>query len=172
MFDEIKSRVDVRDLLSYYGIEGKIFKAGCHDEKTPSAVVKNNKIHCFGCSTTFSSIDYVMLKENCDSKTACKRLNEIFNLGIGFELTEQEKQEQARKRKIQELKRLISKTKKKYRDYNQLRFIDFHRWLWESKPKTKRFIMRLELLQEIEIIINLKNIPDFDIWIKQINFKE
>lgn len=174
MIKTIKSSVDIKALLSYYGIEGKTFKAGCHNEKTASAVVKNNKIHCFGCNSTFSTIDYVMFKENCDLITACKRLNDIFNLGIEFDrpLTEKEKQEQLRQKKIQELKKLISKVKKEYQDYNKLRFIDFHRYLWESKPQTKRFIMRLNLLQEIERIINLQNIPDFDIWIKQINFKE
>ena len=57
VIEEVKSRVDIADLIASYGIQVKVAgsskKACCpfHNEKTPSFHIKDAKgfYHCFGC---------------------------------------------------------------------------------------------------------------------------
>lgn len=67
----------LEEVIKKYGIQLKRGKALCpfHDEKTPSFSVKGEMFKCFGCDAGGDVIDFVMMMERCDFKTAINRLN-------------------------------------------------------------------------------------------------
>lgn len=79
--DEIKSRLDIVDIISEYislRPAGSNFRALCpfHNEKTPSFMVSPDKqiYHCFGCGKGGDLISFVMGMEGLDFVEALKSL--------------------------------------------------------------------------------------------------
>lgn len=80
--EEIKSRIDLADLISSYGIAvkhaGSSLKACCpfHNEKTPSFQINNSKgfYHCFGCGESGDAIKFVQKMEGSTFVEAVKSL--------------------------------------------------------------------------------------------------
>lgn len=80
--DEVKSRVDIVELVSRYvqlQRAGRTYKACCpfHDERTPSFVVfpETGTWHCFGsCGTGGDAFSFLMKRENLDFKEALQVL--------------------------------------------------------------------------------------------------
>ena len=80
--EEIKSRIDLVDLISSYGIQVK--RAGTsnvaccpfHHEKTPSFHINADKgfYHCFGCGENGDVIKFVQKHEGLDFMDAIKKL--------------------------------------------------------------------------------------------------
>ena len=77
-FDELKSRVSIRDVLTHYGLSqgtaekhtkrGIELRLRCpfHEDKTPSLSIsaETGKFHCFGCHAKGGDIfDFVVAKE-------------------------------------------------------------------------------------------------------------
>jgi hypothetical protein len=77
---ELKSRVDLKDVVISSGVELKIahgkFKGLCpfHAEKTPSFYVFDQNFHCFGCGEHGDVIDYVQRLYGYSFKDALKHL--------------------------------------------------------------------------------------------------
>jgi DNA primase len=89
-FDEVKSRVSMRDVLAHYGLmqgttekpskHGRELRLRCpfHDDKTPSLSIsaETGKFHCFGCHAKGGDIfDFVVTKEGItgDDRTKNRR---------------------------------------------------------------------------------------------------
>lgn len=79
--DEVKSKVDIVDLISSYipvKKAGTIFKARCpfHNEKTPSFTVSPSRQtwHCFGCDKGGDVFAFLMEKEGFEFAEALKLL--------------------------------------------------------------------------------------------------
>lgn len=79
----IKDRNNIREVVESYGIKLRRVGGGryvglCpfHLERTGSFVVFENKgnAHCYGCSWHGDVINFVMKKEGCDFRTACRIL--------------------------------------------------------------------------------------------------
>ena len=82
--EEIKSRIDLVDLISSYGVQvksaGASKKACCpfHHEKTPSFNINESKgfYHCFGCGESGDAIKFVQKMEGLTFVEAVKKLAE------------------------------------------------------------------------------------------------
>lgn len=91
---EIKTRIDLIDLISSYGIQvsrtGNTAKCKCpfHNEKTPSFSIDANKglYYCFGCGEAGDAIKFVQKHEGIDFPSAVRKLAE--QCGIKLEAYE------------------------------------------------------------------------------------
>ena len=84
VIEDIKSRIDLAELISSYGIQvkhaGATAKACCpfHHEKTPSFNINSSKgfYHCFGCGESGDAIKFVQKQEGLTFVEAVKKLAE------------------------------------------------------------------------------------------------
>ncbi len=80
--EEIKSRIDLADLISSYGVQvrraGASYKACCpfHHEKTPSFNIQPDRgfYHCFGCGESGDAIKFVEKQEGLTFVEAVRKL--------------------------------------------------------------------------------------------------
>ncbi len=80
--EEVKSRIDLSDLIASYGIAVRVAgaskKACCpfHHEKTPSFNINDAKgfYHCFGCGESGDAIKFVMKMESLSFPEAVRKL--------------------------------------------------------------------------------------------------
>ena len=90
IIDEIKSHIDLADLISSYGIDlkasGADYKACCpfHTEKTPSFIVHPQKgfYHCFGCHEHGDAITFVQKQDGLSFGDAVRKLAEQCGIKI------------------------------------------------------------------------------------------
>ena len=88
MFDaakEIKATVDIRDVAELYGVHfGARNQARCpfHEDKHPSASIKNGRFHCYVCDLHLDVFDFVQQIDGCNFQGAMERLNDAFRLGL------------------------------------------------------------------------------------------
>ena len=108
IYDEIKNRVQMKDLLASYGINPvrgtNIYRCIFHEDRKPSAnIIKNcEKFHCFSCQYSGDIFDIVEHFEKCNRKEALKILDSRFNLGLMKQLTHKEKLALAREQRERE----------------------------------------------------------------------
>ena len=82
--EEIKSRIDLAELISSYGVSvkrvGSSIKACCpfHHEKTPSFHINESKgfYHCFGCGESGDAIKFVRAMDGLTFVEAVTKLAE------------------------------------------------------------------------------------------------
>jgi DNA primase len=89
-FDEVKSKVSMRDILIHYGLlEGLkqkgdelIGRCPFHQETKGSfrANVVKNAFHCFGCKAKGNILDFVSLKENVSIREAALLVQSWFEI--------------------------------------------------------------------------------------------
>lgn len=133
IFEEIKNRVGMRDVLELYGIYpvrgNNIYRCFAHDDKKPSAnIVKGcEKFHCFSCNFTGDIFDVVQHFEKCDRKQAMRIIDTKFNLGVYRQLSHREKLELARKQKERERERA---EKLAWEQYEKSVLKEIREWLW------------------------------------------
>lgn len=85
--------VDIKLILAYYGSyqnKNGLYHCIYHEDKTPSASVKNNRYKCFACGRKNSSLDIVMYKENISTtRVAAARVLEIANKEIDIKILDE-----------------------------------------------------------------------------------
>ena len=94
----IRENVSMRELLDKYGFQfsRKNFMCCCfHNEKTPSACISKDDrwYKCYGCGVSYNVIDFVANYEKCSRNQAISKIDEMFGLGFGRDLTAQQKKE-------------------------------------------------------------------------------
>ena len=102
--EEIRSRVDLGELVSSYGVNvrhaGSGLMACCpfHNEKTPSFNINTNRgfYHCFGCGESGDAFTFVMKMEGATFMEAVKKLAE--RVGVKIEETKEDPAAGRRKR--------------------------------------------------------------------------
>lgn len=104
----IKNRVGLEDCLAIYGIEVRNRRLKCpihNGDNYSCSIGKTGNIVCPVCNKTYSVIDLVMHKENCDITTAIKILAQKFGISeLLGDITPEERRrmkEIAEKRKIE-----------------------------------------------------------------------
>lgn len=83
--NEIKSRLDCREVFEFYGITANrsgFCSCPFHQERTPSCKVTEKGYHCFGCGESGDMIDLVKYLFNLTYKEAIEKLNTDFALGL------------------------------------------------------------------------------------------
>ena len=110
--DDILDNVSTKDGLAFYGIHfnNKGF-AHCpfHAERTPSFHYnsKTDKYYCFSCGKGGTIIDFVAEYFNYNMPKelplVLERINADFNLGLGSELSEEEKKAYAEDKKLNKI---------------------------------------------------------------------
>lgn len=108
VYKEIKSRVDITNILEHYGIfptRGRNkFRCPFHDDQNPSANTHQTKsgfynFHCFPCGLELDIFDFVGKMENFSGNERQVRwkcaefINDKFGLGLIGELTYEQKLE-------------------------------------------------------------------------------
>ena len=95
VFDEIKNRVNIRQVVEYYHEPvNRNHKVHCpmHQDKTPSLSVdeKKNMFNCFsaGCEFAGDPISFVAGIKKVDNLEAAKIINHDFNLCLDFDRKE------------------------------------------------------------------------------------
>ena len=82
----IRDTVTMDEILDIYGYKTKHGFMCCpfHGEKAPSLKVYEGGRgwHCFGCERGGSVIDFVMMHENCDFRTAVNAIDQTMHLGL------------------------------------------------------------------------------------------
>jgi len=100
IFEEVKNRLAIRDVVEYYSGEHFNRDNKCHcpfpdhaGDKNPSfSILKGkNTFKCFGCDKGGSVIDFVMMYKQVDKVQAVNMLNSDFNLGINTDRPTQKK---------------------------------------------------------------------------------
>ncbi len=104
VIEEVRSRVDLADLIESYGVSlkgaGSTKKACCpfHHEKTPSFAVNETKgfYHCFGCGESGDAIKFLMKMDGLTFIEAVKRLAEKVGVVVEEEKSDPEAFRRAR----------------------------------------------------------------------------
>lgn len=111
----IRENVSMRELLEKYGFQfsRKNYMCCCfHNEKTPSACVSKDDrwYKCYGCGASYNTIDFVANYEKCSRSMAIAKIDEMFGLGLGNNLTSQQKEEL---KEISERNRLLKEKRER-----------------------------------------------------------
>ena len=96
---EIKDRLDINEVLSYYGVKSdknKMLNCPFHDDKTPSMRIyeETNTAYCFSgnCKLqekSIDQIDFILYKEECTKHEAIEKAKQI--IGMPTENRQEEK---------------------------------------------------------------------------------
>ena len=85
IFQDIKDRVDLKDLVRYYGLEldrGGFACCPFHNERNPSFKVYEDHYHCFGCGEHGDHVDFVQKIYGISNIEAAKKISHDFGLGL------------------------------------------------------------------------------------------
>ena len=85
IYQDIKDRVDLRELVRYYGLDVNRGGFACcpfHNERTPSFKVYEDHFHCFGCCAHGDHIDFVQKMYGETKIEAAKRISSDFGLKL------------------------------------------------------------------------------------------
>ena len=83
--NEIKSRLKMKQVLDYYGIErNRANRIRCvlHNGQDFNCGIKDHYIHCFVCGQSADVIKFVQVYFGLDFQSAISKLNDDFNLGL------------------------------------------------------------------------------------------
>lgn len=115
--DEIRSKVDVVELISSLGVSlrktGRSYVGFCPfhpNSRTPAFTVypDTQSFYCFGCHASGTAFDFVMRKQGLDFKGALEQL--AARAGVRLEQRgEEEREEDARRAKLLEINTLAAK---------------------------------------------------------------
>ena len=85
IFQDIKDRVDLRDLVRYYGLDVNRGGFACcpfHNERNPSFKVYEDHYHCFGCGAHGDHTDFVEKLYGVSNIEAAKKISHDFGVRL------------------------------------------------------------------------------------------
>ena len=106
VFEQVKSAVDMRTVAEGYGLHidrGGMTLCPFHDERTPSAKIYHDALHCFGCGTHVDVIGFTQKMFGLEKPIdAVKKLNEDYGLHIDIGKAPTEKELSEYQKRVQE----------------------------------------------------------------------
>lgn len=135
IYDEVKQSLNIREVIEFYGVKvGRNGSFCCpfHNEKHPSASIKNDYFNCFACGVGGDLITFTAKLHGLGNYEACKKLATDFGLNIAQPQTPIERlkadrervKRQAEREREAELERLIHHT--------GVILAHYHRYLWQG----------------------------------------
>ena len=85
IFQDIKDRVDLKDLVCFYGLEVDRGGFACcpfHNERNPSFKIYEDHYHCFGCGEHGDHTDFVQKLYGLTNIEAAKKISHDFGLRL------------------------------------------------------------------------------------------
>ena len=150
IFEQIKERVPIEEVLRDYGVIKKSSKYLCpfHNDKNPSMSIKGGKWQCWSCGAKGSVIDFVMQYEGVKTYEAAKILNERYNLRL---MTE--KSTQAKTNTNQHNNDIIAKYNADLKEiFDELLYYSrLFNWMQIYSPKCEEEITQLHVISWKEI---------------------
>ena len=137
IYEDVKQSLNIRDVIEHYGVRvGRNGSFCCpfHNEKHPSASIKNDFFNCFACGVGGDLITFTAKLHGLKNYDACKKLISDFGLNIVTEPQTQADRlradrervkRQAEKKQEEEIKALVQYTGKVLAHY--------HRYLWQGR---------------------------------------
>ena len=160
VFEQARSAVDMKTVAEGYGLHidrGGMCLCPFHNERTPSAKIYPDNLHCFGCGTHVDVIGFTQKMFGLDKPIdAVKKLNEDFGLhiDIGKSPTAEE---------VSEYQKRIAE-KREYEEWEKSAWRTLNSYLWlmrewrQLAPKSpdeepdRRFIYALHHLDYAEYL--------------------
>ena len=136
IYDDVKQSLNIREVIEFYGVKvGRNGSFCCpfHNEKHPSASIKNDYFNCFACGVGGDLITFTAKIHGIGNYDACKKLAEDFGLNIAQPQTQADRlradreraKRQAEQKREAEIEALIQHTGKILAQY--------HRYLWQGR---------------------------------------
>ena len=154
IFDEVKQRLTIRQVVEYYGY--KVNRAGqfiCpfHNDHKPSASIKNDYFNCFVCGAGGDLITFTAKLHGLSNYEACKKLIDDFGLNIVTEKQTQADRLRADRERVKRQAEL--KRQKEIEDlihHTGLVLASYHCYLWQGKQLYPyEHIRHIRALQEL-----------------------
>lgn len=85
IFQDIKDRVDLRELVRFYGLDvnrGGFALCPFHNERNPSFKVYEDHYHCFGCGAHGDHTDFVEKLYGVSNIEAAKKISHDFGVWL------------------------------------------------------------------------------------------
>ena len=136
IYDDVKQSLNIREVIEFYGVKvGRNGSFCCpfHNEKHPSASIKNDYFNCFACGVGGDLITFTARLHGIGNYDACKKLAEDFGLNIAQPQTQADRlradreraKRQAEQKREAEIEALIQHTGKILAQY--------HCYLWQGR---------------------------------------
>ena len=136
IYDDVKQSLNIREVIEFYGVKvGRNGSFCCpfHNEKHPSASIKNDYFNCFACGVGGDLITFTARLHGIGNYDACKKLAEDFGLNIAQPRTQADRlradreraKRQAEQKREAKIEALIQHTGKILAQY--------HCYLWQGR---------------------------------------
>ena len=136
IYEDVKQSLNIREVIEFYGVKvGRNGSFCCpfHNEKHPSASIKNDYFNCFACGVGGDLITFTAKLHGIGNYDACKKLAEDFGLNITQPQTQADRlradreraKRQAEQKREAEIEALIQHTGKVLAQY--------HCYLWQGR---------------------------------------
>ena len=115
--DEIKSQVDLLDLIRLYGFDPVHERIPCpfHNGKDRNLRIKYNSYKCFVCGEHGDAISFIQKYFNLDFLSAISKINDDMSFGLPIMKTLSPMEKNELERKSEERRKKISDRKERYK---------------------------------------------------------
>lgn len=136
IFTEVKQRLNIRQVVEFYGYKvnrNGQFICAFHNDKRPSASIKNDYFNCFVCGAGGDLITFTARLHGLKNYDACKKLDNDFCLGLSQKpLSQMDRLKADREKSKREIE---LKRQKEIEDLIQrtgLILASYHCYLWQG----------------------------------------
>lgn len=149
----IKAAADIRETAELYGVRfvgGNRALCPFHDDRHPSASVKNGRFHCYVCGLHLDVFGFVQQMEGCGFREAMERLNGIFRLGLDLKKPIPSAELERRRLERERKEAALAAYRREY-EAKQAEFIRLYR-MARPEPESRSFGEYARLLGRLDYL--------------------